>query len=193
MHRTISWFALAALLLASHADVAADGKADDAGSVRRAIAGYRDWKPTTDKPIFVPMEISAACRPAAVSEERNPHEMRSILVYVNRTGREAYDRKTSFPDGTVIVKEKLGRTPDDKTLQLGVMIKHGKSWEYSYVNTDGSLAAGERLLLWARGHAGAKHDSVFGRAAPAPNAPSNGNLPASNPTPPNSNLPNGKF
>jgi hypothetical protein len=183
MHRTSLWFVLAALLLVAHAD-----GADDGGSVRRQIAGYRDWKPTTDRPIIVPPQISAACAPAARPEERNPHELRSILVYVNPTGRAAYDRKTSFPDGTVIVKEKLGRTPDDKTLQLGVMIKHGKSWEYSYIETDGTLAAGERLLHCARCHAGAKNDSVFGRAAPTGNTIPTGNAPGAN-----SNLPNGKF
>lgn len=189
MHRTILWFALAALLLVAHADRAVEGApADDGGSVRRSIAGYRDWKPTTDRPIIVPMQISAACAPAARPEEWNPHELRSILVYVNPTGRAAYDRKTSFPDGTVIVKEKLGRTPDDKALQLGVMIKHGKSWEYSYIDASNRAVAGEKLLHCARCHAGAKNDSVFGRPAPMPSAPSTGNLPAATPTPPN-----GKF
>lgn len=177
MRRTIVWFLLAALLLIPHADGADDG------GVRRAIAGYRAWKPTTTQPILVPDRTTTACGPYVSPEQRNPHEGRHIFVYVSPAARDAYERKTSYPDGTVIVKEKRTKPADDETLELGVMIKHGKSWEYSYIDADGKIADGERLLHCARCHARAQNDSVFGRAAaaPAPNGPRNG--------PPNGNGP----
>lgn len=178
MHRTMSWLTLAALLLVSHAAGADKGTSD---AVRLAIADYKTWKPTTTAPIFVPDLASAACRPAAATpgERSSPHEGRHIVVYVNPTGRDAYDRKASFPDGTVIVKQKRVKPEDDKSVALGVMTKHGTSWEYSYIDAAGKTAVGEQLLHCARCHARATNDSVFGRAqaAPAPNAPPGTNGP----------------
>lgn len=96
-----------------------------------------------------------------------PHANRYILVYVNPTGREAYDKGRPFPAGSVIVKAKCRKKADDQPVQLGVMIKRAESWEYAFVNFDGKLVAADRLRNCARCHARAKNDSVFGTATSA--------------------------
>ena len=166
MYRTMLWLAPAALLLVSHVD-----GADDRNSVSQLIAGYRNWKPTKTTPTFVPDSTMVACR--AADQVRSVREARHIVVHVNPPARDAWDRKdATLPDGTIIVKQERLKPDDDRNVELGIMIKHAKSWEYSYVDGAGKFAAGDRLLHCARCHARSQNDSVFSRG-PAPNATPN--------------------
>lgn len=158
---------IVAFLLAMSFETNLGGAAD---SIKALIAGYRNWKPTTTEPVLIPMQVSTLCRaPTPEEQTRTPHEGRYVFVYVNPTGREAYDRKASFPDGTVIVKEKRLKPDDETTIELGVMTKHGTSWEFSFIDASGRSAGGEKLFHCAKCHSRAANDSVFGR--PAQHAP----------------------
>ena len=75
----------------------------------------------------------------------NPHHEKYITVYVNAVGRPAMmeQAKPSFPEGSVIVKEKLPDKSSQTPELLTVMIKRGKgfnneSGDWEYMVTDGS-------------------------------------------------------
>lgn len=97
----------------------------------KEIEGYKNWTKINPAPQLMPDVVAMSCvlykSPSgeAVNPETNPHLKKYITVYVNDIGREAMlERKNpKFPEGSVIVKEKLpdeqSRTPE----LLTVMIK----------------------------------------------------------------------
>ena len=120
--------------------------ADDTQTVGdRLIAGYRQWTRVNPDP----MRISAqAARDCAISlQAAGPHgPNKFITVYVNDIGRHAMmeEKEPHFPQGSVIVKEKL-TTPQITTPELlTVMIKREQGynpesgdWEYMVVDGTG--------------------------------------------------------
>jgi hypothetical protein len=91
-------------------------------------------------------------------------------VYVSTNARELYlkGEVKEFPEGTVIVKEKLRAKGDEKPVEFGVMIKGPKGssaetrdWSYVFVEADGKLTVGAKLQHCARCHALGKTDSTF--------------------------------
>jgi hypothetical protein len=119
-----------------------------ANSVKE-IAGYRDWFKVNPAPEVMQAKTALLCAAPTAGNRiygpDNPHHEKYITVYVNAVGRPAMmeEAKPSFPEGSVIVKEKLpdksSRTPE----LLTVMIKRGKgfndeSGDWEYMVTDGS-------------------------------------------------------
>jgi hypothetical protein len=107
------------------------------------IADYKTWTKVNDKPQIMWSEVAALCRiPTDREMENDIHNNKYINVYVNSIGKDEMMTKKFpvFPQGTVIVKEKLS-TPDSRTPELlTVMLKREKNfnsengdWEYMTV------------------------------------------------------------
>jgi len=91
------------------------------------IAGYRSWKKINPKPIYMAPIIAARCVQTwpPDSDPSNPHVPNYFTVYVNPVGEKAMLSRqfAKFPEGSVIVKEKLEGSDEHKVKLLTVMIK----------------------------------------------------------------------
>lgn len=123
----------------------------------KEIEGYKSWAKVNSIPQLMPERVAADCylwqSPGGVivNGESNPHRDKYFTVYVNEVGRRAMlnQKKPKFPEGSVIVKEKLpakdSRTPE----LLTVMIKQKQGfnpasgdWEYMVVDGTGTKLQG---------------------------------------------------
>lgn len=125
---------------------------DDHDAVK-AIAGYRNWTKVNPKPEFMLPATAALCAMVLpptgtdVNTGTNPHRRKYITVYVNESGRKAMMEQASpkFPEGSVIVKEKLSEPSSTSPELLTVMIKREKGfnpetgdWEYAVFDGTGT-------------------------------------------------------
>ena len=118
------------------------------------------WTQVNPEPYPISTNLDALCRaPTAQEYQRerktNPHAASYITVYVNNIGREAMLAKEvqRFPQGSIIVKEKIGSGMEgSKPLLYTIMRKREPGynpkvgdWEFSVVGADGSqlLAMGK--------------------------------------------------
>jgi hypothetical protein len=122
----------------------------------KEIRGYKNWTKVTPKPLLLPAPLDRLCRMPtlrdSVDTSRNPHRQKFFSVYVNETGRKAMmtEKEPRFPEGTVIVKEKLLNEDGSGAAELlTVMIKQKRGsspetgdWEYMVVSGDGSRIEG---------------------------------------------------
>jgi len=116
----------------------------------KEIEGYQKWTKVNSVPQLMPAEVSALCAearftPASNSTHSDMSKDKYFTVYVNEIGREAMltQKVSQFPEGSIIVKEKLtnrnSRTPE----LLTVMIKQKKgtnpeTGDWEYMVTDGT-------------------------------------------------------
>jgi hypothetical protein len=142
----------------------------------RAVSGYKSWVKVNPKPLKLPAALSVLCAaptPASRADAgNNPHRQKYFTVYVNEVGRRAMieQAKPQFPQGSIIVKEKL---PDEQAVApelLTVMIKreagfNPQSGDWEYLVFDGTatkIEAGGKLENCQSCHAGNKaSDYVF--------------------------------
>lgn len=114
------------------------------------IEGYRQWTRVNPIPAVFPSKIAIQCAmPTAAQlsmEQGNPHRDKFIAVYVNDTGRQPMMQQKfpRFPQGSVIVKEKLASKDDTQPELLTVMMKRERGfnpengdWEYMVVDGSG--------------------------------------------------------
>lgn len=108
----------------------------------KLIAGYKQWTRVNPQPERMAAQVSVLCgRPTPT----DPHSDKYITVYVNEMGRHAMmeEKTPSFPQGSVIVKEKL-TTPKSTTPELlTVMVKrergyNSESGDWEYMVFDGA-------------------------------------------------------
>jgi hypothetical protein len=127
----------------------------------KEIEGYKNWTKVNSAPQLMPQRVAEACaiwlspKGGVVDGETNPHRDTYFTVYVNDIGRSAMleQKNPKFPEGSVIVKEKL---PDEKSRTpelLTVMIKQKKGynrangdWEYMVVDGTGTKVEGRGNL-----------------------------------------------
>ena len=118
------------------------------------IAGYRQWTKVNPYPALVSARAAILCASAiATAGPNDPHgpsnprvsEENYITVYVNDTGRRAMmeEKTPHFPQGSVIVKEKLPNEKSTTPELLTVMIKresgyNPESGDWEYMVVDGS-------------------------------------------------------
>jgi hypothetical protein len=130
------------------------------------IEGYKNWTKVNPVPQVMPGRVATDCflwtAPGGVivNGESNPHRDKYLTVYVNETGRGMMLTRKSpvFPEGTVIVKEKL-TTKDSRTPELlTVMIKQKQGfnpasgdWEYMVVDGTGTKMQGRGDLKNCQG------------------------------------------
>jgi cytochrome P460 len=144
-------------------------------AVPKGLAGYRSWRALTTEPQLVPYDLAILC--ARVTEERlavarkdhGPHTNRWIRVYANPAALAVVNdtKRTTFPAGAIIAKEKLVNPSDPDAEGIAFMIKHPKGqfaesdgWEFAYYPAGGAKATYERCVACHK--AGAPRDYVFG-------------------------------
>lgn len=127
----------------------------------KEIEGYRKWTKVTSKPWIMPAEVSKSCillrdTTASKSQHGDPSEDKFFTVFVNDIGRDAMLKqiKPQFPEGAVIVKEKLSDRDSKNPELLTVMIKLKKGaspetgdWEYMVTDGLGVSATGRGKLM----------------------------------------------
>lgn len=149
--------ALTSYFLRQPASHAAARRAPD-NSVKE-IAGYRDWFKVNPTPEVMQARTAVLCAAPTAGNRiygpDNPHHEKYITVYVNPVGRTAMmeQAKPSFPEGSVIVKEKLPDKSSQTPELLTVMIKRGKGfnnesgdWEYLVVDGSGTKVEAQGKL-----------------------------------------------
>jgi hypothetical protein len=114
------------------------------------IAGHKKWTKVNSVPQFMPAEVSALCAearftPVSNSTHGDKSKDKYFTVYVNEIGREAMltQKAPQFPEGSIIVKEKLTDRKSTTPELLTVMIKQKKgsnpeTGDWEYMVTDGT-------------------------------------------------------
>lgn len=117
------------------------------GDPVKEIAGYRGWSKVNTEPQLMPDRTATLCAANLPNAPKNPHANKYVTVYVNDIGRKAMTEELNpyFPEGSVIVKEKLPDKSSQAPELLTVMIKRGKGfsptngdWEYMVVDGTGT-------------------------------------------------------
>jgi hypothetical protein len=113
-------------------------KAAPVDPLAELISHYRTWKRVNDEPIHMQPIIAASCVGPTAWQKSNPHDRKYFTVFVNKIGAEAMMKEgtTHFPEGSIIVKEKMPALAAQPEL-LTVMVKrpagydsaHG-DWQY---------------------------------------------------------------
>jgi hypothetical protein len=171
-HRVKGWLAPASADAAS-----ADGLVTE-------IQGYKNWTKVNELPELMPARVAALCgvpnsRVARLADRPgNPHRDKYFIVYVNDAGRAAMleQKSPKFPEGSVIVKEKLPNAGSVTPELLTVMIKRkegsnpaGGDWEYLVLDGSGArIEARGNLENCQSCHvANRKNDYIFRTYLPA--------------------------
>jgi cytochrome c556 len=111
-------------------------EAEQSKALLKEIGKYRKWKLVNPTPVVMNPGAAAAC---AIAFPVNPHESAWASVYVNAKGASAMmtEGHPAFPEGSMIVKEKLYTSVGKDPVVLTVMIKREKGytpesrdWEY---------------------------------------------------------------
>ncbi len=116
----------------------------DTAATLSVLSKYRTWTLVNPAPVKMEPHVSVLC--AAVMP-KNPHRDKFISVYVNEIGKTAMmmQLQPKFPQGSMIVKEKLESTESQSPELLTAMIKRekgynprGGDWEYLVLNGSAS-------------------------------------------------------
>lgn len=113
------------------------------------VDGYKQWTRVNPVPAVFHSQIALQCAaPTAeqsAMEQGNPHRDKFITVYVNDIGRHAMmqEKVPRFPQGSVIVKEKLPSKENSAPELLTVMVKREPGYnpqngDWEYLALDGS-------------------------------------------------------
>jgi hypothetical protein len=115
-------------------------------SVDELIGNYRKWTRVNPEPVFFHAPNAAACAVYTTVPGHGPHTDKFITVYVNEAGRKAMMEMAHprFPQGSVILKEKLPVKDTTSPELLTVMIKREAGfnpqlgdWEFMAVDGAG--------------------------------------------------------
>jgi Cytochrome P460 len=141
-----------------------EARGDDPEQVMALLAKYRTWTLVNPEPMMMDRVVSQMCAlpmrdtaavPAPADPNRNkfrykpanPHQNKFLSVYVNETGREAMMTRLSpeFPQGSLIVKEKLGSKESHAPELLTAMLKREKGYnpesgDWEYMLLDGAAS-----------------------------------------------------
>lgn len=110
------------------------------------IAGYKGWTRVNPKPVKLDAQIAVMCAPASAARTTDgPHSNKFITVFVNDKGKQALLKEASpqFPQGAIIVKEKLASETADVPELLTAMVKRepgfnpsSNDWEFMVLGGD---------------------------------------------------------
>jgi hypothetical protein len=139
-----------------------DAKPEIAGA--ELIKGYRNWTRVNPVPNLVPSHNAAACFiPSAADqklEDESPHRDKYITVYVNDRARRPLmeQEKPKYPQGSIIVKEKLTTAESKSPELLTVMIKRERGynpavgdWEFMGLDGTGEIVRARGKLETCQG------------------------------------------
>lgn len=144
----------------------------------KEIEGYKNWTKVNSVPQLMPERVAWSCalwsagKGVIIDGPANPHRDKYFTVYVNEVGRRAMlnQKQPKFPEGSVIVKEKLPAQDSQTPELLTVMIKQkpgfnpaSGDWEYMVVDGTGTKVEGRGNLQNCQScHVGyQKNDYIF--------------------------------
>jgi hypothetical protein len=111
------------------------------------------WTQVNTEPYYISSRVDLLCAAPSAQHyqgerKRNPHASTFVTVYVNNVGREAMFAKESprFPQGSVIVKEKIGTDVEGRKPVLYTLMRKREpgfnpsvgDWEFSVVSGNGT-------------------------------------------------------
>jgi hypothetical protein len=150
--RIVFLFAVAAM-----GPVALSGARRGSGSptepdIMTAVKSYTTWARVTRSPYWVSPAISALCASPG-GGKANPHASPYINVYVNETGRTAMLKPgaVTFPEGSVIVKEKGNGEQAAEPELLTVMVKRARGYNPAVGDWEFAVVDGTVTSVQARG------------------------------------------
>jgi len=140
----------------------------------RSLAGYTTWRRLTPDGYSIPPQLSSLCTsqaaasPPRSAEAYGPHANTFVNVFANPLAATALNSRGVFPEGSILVKEKLLDGRSDIPSAYGVMIKRRKGsnpstsdWEFLFYPSERSAS----FTNCADCHRSAQHDFVFGSYA----------------------------
>lgn len=120
------------------------------------IQDYKTWTRVHTTPLPLPAPLDTDCIYIAENGDKmrpNPHKQKYFTVYVNEVGRRAMmsQAKPRFPEGSIIIKEKLLFKHDTVPELLTVMVKREKGFNRENGDWEYMVADGARTKIEGRG------------------------------------------
>ena len=184
-HATLAAIVFVAVLAAcseipSDVVVQAPSAASTPPSDNELINGYRQWTRVNPKPAVIDPGFAKMCAipPKNVDFNSDPHRDHFITVYVNELGTKSMTQESTprFPQGSVIVKEKLPSIDSTSPELLTVMVKReagynpeNGDWDYMVFDGTGKeVQARGKLEKCQNCHSMAEHsDFVYRNYLPS--------------------------
>lgn len=142
----INAFDNASVTLPVPASVSAQ-KSDEPEQVLTRLSKYRTWALVNPSPVKMDPAVAALCAAPAFPRPANPHQNKFLSVYVNDVGRQAMmtERNPRFPQGSLIVKEKLSNRESQAPELLTAMLKRERGYnpesgDWEYLVLDGTAS-----------------------------------------------------
>jgi hypothetical protein len=133
----------------------ASSEASEENPTANEIAGYKKWIRVNPKPVSLDAKISFMCAPSFPPEKNadNPHKNKFITVYVNAIGQKAMmtEQSPQFPQGSVIVKEKLTTQNSATPELLTAMVKRQKGFNPASNDWEFFALSGDAKIIQAQG------------------------------------------
>ncbi len=131
---------------------------NNSDSLEKIVREYDKWTPLFETPRNVSFFLMALCRLQTPNEEaylQSEHAQYFVQLFVNPIGSGMMMQQgaRTFPEGTIIVKEKWAR--DERFLKnvnatkpagLGIMLKEKSGWQYAYVDETGTITRDQKQL-----------------------------------------------
>jgi hypothetical protein len=162
------------VLIAAQSAVPLPGDAASKGEVAalpRSLAEYTTWRRLTPDGYSIPPQLALLCTAPAPApspksvEVFGPHANTFVRVFANPAAAGALNSRGVFPEGSILVKEKLRDVRSGIPAAHGVMIKRRKGfnpdtadWEFLFYPSERSAS----FTSCSNCHRSAQHDFVFG-------------------------------
>ncbi|MBA3767066.1 MAG: hypothetical protein H0W99_08785, partial [Acidobacteria bacterium] len=105
-------------------------KSDEPEQVLTRLSKYKTWTLVNPSPVNMEPAVAALCAPPALPLPASPHRNKFISVYVNDVGQRAMMTRLhpEFPQGSLIVKEKLSNRDSQAPELLTAMFKRERGY-----------------------------------------------------------------
>ncbi|HXH37051.1 MAG TPA: cytochrome P460 family protein [Thermoanaerobaculia bacterium] len=136
-----------------------------------SLADYTSWQRLTPDGYSIPPQLALLCTAPAPApspksvEVYGPHANTFVRVFANPIAARALNSHVLFPEGSILVKEKLRDVRTGIPSAHGIMIKRSKGFNPSTADWEFLFYPSERSASFANCancHQSAEHDFVFG-------------------------------
>ena len=122
-------------------------QSDTGDQVLTGLSRYKSWTLVNPVPVKMDPAVAAMCAAVFPRPVNNPHQNKFLSVYVNDVGQRAMMTELTpvFPQGSMIVKEKLSSRDSQAPELLTAMLKREKGYnpesgDWEYLVLDGSAS-----------------------------------------------------